>query len=313
VNHPSAVIDVGTNSVLLLIAEKTNTASESLLTLREESRITRLGEGMESGKKISPDAIQRTIDTLLEYNKLCGECSVETISVVGTEIFRQAGNSQKVIEQIKERTELELQVLSGKEEAEYSFQSALPVTSEKEDYFIVVDIGGGSTEIISGKKENPVFIESMKMGAVSLYEKSIHNDPPNETEIELVKSSVRDILKTINPGTVIREKSQLVGIGGTVTTLAAVHLKLKTFDAATIEGLVLSIDEISNLFHSLCKLSCKERLEMCGMGKGREDIIITGTAILIECMMYLKIGSIIISTKGVRHGFLISKFQSSGF
>jgi len=181
--HRAAVIDVGTNSVLLLVAEKTKSGSVSSPLIREESRITRLGEGMGRGSNINKDAILRTVDTLREYQELCREHSVETIYVIGTEIFRQARNANEVIKRIKEVTDLDLEILSGDAEAEFSFRSALPVKSGDEDEFVVVDIGGGSTEIIAGTKKNKTFAKSLKIGAVSLYEKNIFHDPPIHPEI----------------------------------------------------------------------------------------------------------------------------------
>lgn len=304
-----AIIDVGTNSVLLLAADITIPGAVSIL--REEARITRLGEGMGRSRTINPAAIQRTIDTLVEYKELCGEYSVKTINVIGTEVFRHARNANDVIKRIKEDSDLDVEVLSGEEEAEYSFLSAIPDVSGNEEKFVVLDIGGGSTEIIAGNKKIRTFSESLKIGAVSLYERFIHHDPPNNSEIESARREVRNLLRDINRRDIFRANMTVVGIGGTVTTLAAVHLKLNKFDPEKIDGLELSKEDISNLFENLCRMSCDKRLELKGMEKGREDIIVTGTALLIEILEYFELELLRISTKGVRHGYFISKYQTA--
>jgi len=216
--HRSAVIDVGTNSVLLLIAENAGQGNANITVHRDESRITRLGEGMGTGGIINRDAIQRTVDTLIEYKAICKKHSVESIFVTGTEIFRQASNAGDVIKRIKKDTDLDLEIISGEEEAEFSFRSVIPDKSGNDDNFVVIDIGGGSTEIIAGTKKGPTFIKSFNIGAVSLYEKYFHHDPPIHPEIITVRSNVHTLLHTIDHRDIIWKNSTTVGIGGTVTT-----------------------------------------------------------------------------------------------
>lgn len=298
-----AVIDIGTNSVLMVIAEVSNTTG--LHVLRDEAKITRLGDGIWHNNMISEPALQRTVDTLQEYLRICRDLHVDAVDVIGTEIFRRAGNSPDIQKKIHEQTGLKVKVLSGKEEALYTFRSALPESDENDKDYIVIDIGGGSTEIIIGSLSGQHFTWSLPLGAVVLTAEYLNNDPPKPSELREARKYIAEMICRLPP---MKQEKSAIGIGGTITTLAAINLNLTEFDPVKIESKSLTknaVKFILNRFSSRLAGSARERLSIPGMEKGREDIIIAGTAILLEFLNYYTLESIRVSTKGVRYGYLV--------
>ena len=297
-----AVIDIGSSSVLLLIA--TVSDSGKIAVLRDEARITRLGT-----RRISEQASQQTIDVVLEYTKICRELPVEAVDVIGTEVFRSAENAGDIQEKIRKFTGHTVFVISGEEEAAYSFQSALPSDAADEALFIVIDIGGGSTEIMAGSRRAKQFSQSLALGALSLTERHPGHDPPTAKELDAIHCEIRDRIGTLRLGTDI--KGTAIGIGGTITTLAAVKLRLAQFDPAKIEGCNLTESEINSVLNQFTTRSAHNRLSLPGMQQGREDIIIAGTAILLGFMNHFGLSIISVSTRGARYGYLLSKIRPS--
>ncbi|KPK92593.1 hypothetical protein AMJ80_06515 [bacterium SM23_31] len=302
-----AVIDIGTNSVLLIAA--VITGKSTVRILRDESRIIRLGEDIYRNNKIGEPALRRTLDTLQEYIKICRDLHIEDISILGTEIFRCAENSSEIRDVIFKQTGFPVEVLSGKEEALYTFRSALPEGAENNKDYIVIDIGGGSTEIIIGSPTGQHFTWSLPLGAVILTAGFLNNDPPELSELSKAQKYITERICRLPP---IKQEKSAIGIGGTITTLAAVNLNINEFDAAKIEGKLLSKNSIKFILNRFLKLTAHERLSIPGMEKGREDIIIAGTAVLLEFLNYYMLDSIKVSTKGVRYGYLVSKAYKTG-
>lgn len=295
-----AVIDIGTNSVLMVIAEVSGTAG--LHVLRDEAKITRLGDGIWYNNMINEPALQRTVDTLQEYLRICRDLHVEAVDVIGTETFRRAGNSPDIQKKIHEQTGLKVKVLSGKEEAFYTFQSALPESDENDKDYIVIDIGGGSTEIIIGSRTGEHFTWSLPLGAVVLTAEYLNNDNPEPSGLIKAQKYIAEMICKLPP---MKQEKSAIGIGGTITTLAAINLNITEFDPAKIENKSLTKNAVKFILNRFSKLSAHERLSIPGMEKGREDIIIAGTAILLEFLNYYTLESIRVSTKGVRYGYLL--------
>jgi len=295
-----AVIDIGTNSVLMVIAEVSGTAG--LNVLRDEAKITRLGDGIWHNNMISEPALQRTVDTLQEYLRICRDFHVDAVDVIGTEIFRRAWNSPDIQKKIHEQTGLKVKVLSGKEEALCTFRSALPENIGNNKDYIVIDIGGGSTEIIIGSLSGQHFTWSLPLGAVVLTAEYLNNDPPKPSELREAQKYIGERICRLPP---MKQKKSAIGIGGTITTLAAINLNLTEFDPVKIESKSLTKNAVKFILNRFSKLSARERLSIPGMEKGREDIIIAGTAVLLEFLNYYMLESIRVSTKGVRYGYLV--------
>ena len=326
-----STIDIGTNSVLMLVAETGDAGTMSVV--KDVTRITRLGTGINNGYTINDAALQRTIEALREYLKTCADLNVDTVNVIGTEVFRCAENTREIQNKIKDLTGYTVEVLSPEEEAAYTFRAALPQNAEDDKPYIVIDIGGGSTEIVFGSPlrsgnlaQISGFAHSLPIGAVSLSERYLHTDPPTGKELDEMQAEIRAQLN--NPGEhrvfgssregkagIRRDLSRYsgIGVGGTLTTLAAIQVRMSRFDPAGIEGLDLSASEIASSLERLSKMPASSRLSLPGMVKGREDIITAGVAILLEFMHFYALKTITVSTKGVRYGYLISKMDRSKF
>lgn len=281
---------------------------ENLLVIKDCAEISRLGEGLNKTSEINATALDRTLTVLDNYVTICRNDKIESIDIIGTEVFRRAANAGSVIESIQEQTGYRLTVLTGEEEAEYSFISALPGLANDDKNYIVIDVGGGSTEIIKRSAGASFDAVSLPLGAVSLTERFITEDPPLPENLVSLRTELRNVL-----GAVLTPDSSvsLIGIGGTVTTLASVHLKLLSFNWGRIDGTVLSQRDVEKLYIRLTQITAGERLDLPGMEKGREDIITAGTAILFEIMTLLEVKSIQVSARGVRYGRILSEMRKS--
>lgn len=304
-----ASIDIGTNSVLLLVSDISS--SGGMDVLKDESRITRMGEGIEKHYEISNNALSRTVTVLQEYKEICGSLNVNRIYAFATEVLRKAGNAHEVVKRIKDSTGLDVQILTGKEEAVYSYRSVLSPTGEVDVGLIAVDIGGGSTEIVYEEDKDKLSFHSLPVGAVSLSGEFLNNDPPANEEIDRMRRSIRSSLRIVDKSAFAYDNVSMVGIGGTVTTLAAVMLELDKFDPLKIEGAQLKFEAVTAIFNRFSTMTSYNRLSLKGMEKGREDIIIAGTAIVLEIMDFASVNTIMVSTKGVRYGYLSAKIGAN--
>jgi exopolyphosphatase/guanosine-5'-triphosphate,3'-diphosphate pyrophosphatase len=301
----SAVIDIGTNSVLLLIGEITSAGDINVIL--DEARITRLGEHLKKTHIISQPALERTLIVLREYIKICRDLKVSSIHLIGTEVFRSAENSPKVLSAIRNVTGLTVKILTITEEATYSFHSAVPSSLNKDEQFLVADVGGGSTEIVYGNSMEIQFIRSLPVGSVVLFERYFSHDPPSLEEMNLLQADLKIQLTAVPQTSPI---SDITGIGGTITTLAAIKHSLTVFDRTRIEGTCLYLEELFDFQKQFTHIPSGERAQIPGMEQRREDIIIAGTAIIIELLEYFHLSRICVCTKGVRYGFLKQIGQS---
>ncbi|QQR79506.1 MAG: Ppx/GppA family phosphatase [Deltaproteobacteria bacterium] len=306
-----ASIDLGTNTALLLIADVSGIHGTQgkhgglpLHVLHDEARITRLGEKLHETKKFIPEARERVLSALLDYRKKCDELGVEKILAVGTAAFRKAQNAQGFVDDIKNKTDIEVRIISGDEEARLSYLSAEHDFGAQHPDLYVLDIGGGSTEIIS--KEGGV---SFDVGAVILTESLVKHDPVTEEEFLEMKNKIEKIVgaQFIAPG---RDQSRpyenptLIGLAGSVTTLSAIKQSLKEWDGSKVQGSLLTIQDIDGFVELFRKTKNEERRTIVGMVKGREDTILAGTLILQCIMKKLAVSEVIVSDRGLRCGLL---------
>lgn len=288
------VIDIGTNSTLLLICDA---EGEKLRAIREEAAVTRLGEGLEVSGRLKKEAMERTAKTVKRYLEICRRAGVEKAIAIGTSALREAENSGELVYMIGGMG-LKVRVISGEEEAFLSFLSvAMDEALGLRGRFAVVDVGGGSTEVMIGERGKMLFYRSFGMGIVKLAERFLRSDPPTEGEMAEMMSFIDSIWEIEAGGA-----SSLVSIGGTGTTLAAMKLKLDRFDPQKVHGVELSYDEIRSILRRLSSIPSHLRAEMPGMEPGREVVIVSGTAILESLMRKLGVDRMLVSSKGVRYG-----------
>jgi exopolyphosphatase/guanosine-5'-triphosphate,3'-diphosphate pyrophosphatase len=292
-------IDIGTNTVLLLVAEL---RGAELVAIEERATITRLGEGVDKTRELKPEAIARTSAALDAYAEITKRLGVEKMAVVGTSAMRDARGGEKIRAHIKTKFLVDARVLSGDEEARMTFAGALSGLAILEsDDVAVFDIGGGSTEIVRGKNRAIDYARSFDIGSVRLTERHVKSDPPSSEEIEILKRAATD---EFSPAKSLRA-SRVVGIAGTVTTLAAVALEMADYDGARVHGHVMTRETISKTVDRLAKLPLEKRQNVVGLEPKRADVIVAGGIIALAAMDALDAHEITISDRGVRWGLAL--------
>jgi exopolyphosphatase / guanosine-5'-triphosphate,3'-diphosphate pyrophosphatase len=293
-----ASIDIGTNTVLLLIAERD--ASGALVAVREEATITRLGEGVDVARTLKPEAIARTNECLSRYGAICRELGVERTAVVGTSAMRDAGGGDAVRAHVRDVLGVEARTISGDEEARLTFRGALSGMSGVEGDVVVFDIGGGSTEIVSAKVgSDPEWSHSFDIGSVRLTERHLKHDPPTETELEDVRRGVADVLRAVPK---LARSGPPIGIAGTVTTLAAVSMGLVPYDGAKVHGFTMSKELLRKVLRDLAAMPQAERKNVRGLEPKRADVIVAGGYVTLGVLDALEADAMRISDRGVRWG-----------
>jgi len=303
-----AFIDVGTNAVLCLIADLRETGRFRVLD--DLAEIAGLGRGVDQTGVISPAAEQRCLETLERYRDHCRILGVEEIIAVGTSALRDARNSSEVRQRLHERLGFEIRVISGEEEAEYSFvavQRGLSLTSE----LLVIDIGGGSTEFIRGNGAGMAEAVSVDLGSVRLTERFLHSDPVSDDEVAAMTRSIDQELATLAAR--IMEPAgalTLVGIAGTFTTLAAVEKKFAHYCHGDVHGSSLSLLEVRRQIRLFRETTVAERKRIVGLEPKRADVIFAGACLIERIMNLFRVDDVIVSDQGVRYGLLHERAQT---
>jgi exopolyphosphatase/guanosine-5'-triphosphate,3'-diphosphate pyrophosphatase len=298
-----AVIDVGTNSVKLLVAD---VCGRDVRPVGEESRQTRLGKGFYETHRLQPDAIARTAEAVAEFEKIARANSAASIRVIATSAAREAVNPTDLTAAIERTSGLKTEIITGAREAEWAFQGAATDTELAEQPLLLLDVGGGSTEFILGHGAKKSFAHSFPLGTVRLMEKFPHSDPPTKSEF----NSCRDWLKDFLHGEVRPQlepalkkepgEIKLVGTGGTTSILARMEKKLDRFDREKIERAVLSFEQVVAHRKNLWKLPLAERKEIPGLPKLRADVILTGVLIYEAVMEEFNFKELRVNTRGLR-------------
>lgn len=292
-----ATIDIGTNAVLLLIAEKS--ADGKIKSIHEEAELTRLGQGLGGGNLLHPDGMQRTLDVLKSYAVTCKKFAATPVVAVGTSALRRAQNAGEFVGRVRQETGVGIQIISGDEEAALSFEAA---RAEFGENIIVVDIGGGSTEFIWQNK-NGLHTQSLLLGAVTLQENFGRHDPLDTQDAVEMEAAVLHYLEEL-PKTAVAETAgkTMVGIAGTVTTLAAMALKLKKYDHEQVHGHILTLSDVEGIISDLLPLKIEERKKLPGLEPKRADVIYPGAVILHEAMEHFGKDRVIACHHGIRWG-----------
>ena len=291
-----AAIDIGTNTILMLIAEFQN--REKFQVLTDEHSLARLGQGIGSNqKRILDEAIDRAKKILINYKNICNKYQVDKIYAVATSAMRDAENREKVKNIFEEILNTEIEIISGEKEARFSFSGAI----EDENDSVVIDIGGGSTEIIFGNKEKIKERQSLQIGAVRLKEQYFLDNPVDKKHLKNAENAVIEELGLINN---VHPFTKVYAVAGTPTTLAGIFMNLKEFDRNFIQGYQMDIVDIRLLFESFCKMSVEEIINKYSVNPNRADVITAGTLILIKILEHIKSTKCIASTKGLRYGMM---------
>lgn len=310
-----AAIDIGTNTVLLLVAEG---KSGILKAVVERATITRLGEGVDRARAFTAAAIDRTQRCLEDYARIVAGAGVDRIVVVGTSAMREATGGEALRELVLRLFGVEPKVVSGAEEARLSFVGSLSglsmVGDRSRDEAAVFDIGGGSTEVVIGKRPRgaaPIFsfAQSFNLGSVRLTERFCNADPPRPAELAAIRAAARETFREVPP---LPRGRGPVGVAGTMTTLAAVQLGLTPYDGARVHGLKLEAEAFASTVDRLAKLDRGSRAALPGMEAKRADVIVAGGLIAVELLEHWQAKEVTISDRGVRWGIVEELCSSTG-
>jgi exopolyphosphatase/guanosine-5'-triphosphate,3'-diphosphate pyrophosphatase len=303
-----AVIDIGTNSVKLLVADVCDSAFEPLL---EKSEQTRLGSGFFETRCLQAEAIERTSAAVLKYANQARERGAGHVRIVATSAARDASNQSELCDAVFRATGLSLEVISGEAEARWAYLGVATDPSLRDKPLLVMDIGGGSTEFVIGRGGQKFFQGSFPLGSVRLMERMNVSDPPAPHEWEKTRAGILSFLREevaprLRPALAELGAQQaiLVGVGGTPSILAAMKLDLEKFDRSAIEGVKITFPELSYQLGQLWALPLAERKKIKGLPPERADVIIMGAAIVALVMEEFGLKVLRPSTRGIRFAAL---------
>jgi exopolyphosphatase/guanosine-5'-triphosphate,3'-diphosphate pyrophosphatase len=298
-------IDIGTNTILLLIADTDGDKITKII--HDEQVIARLGKGVDRNRVINSETFHRVAEFLSAYNSTSLEFRSAKVIAVGTSALREASNKEEFCNAMRQKTGIDIEVLSGNDEAEWTYRGALQDMNAGAGNFTVLDIGGGSTEIISGTSTKILSKASLDVGCVRITERFLRSSPPTSLEVSQARSYIRGHLKSV--GLAETNLSRVVGVAGTLTTLAAIHLQLPQYDPSRVEGHVLNFRGIREVFDQLRSKTLAEIRSIPQISTGRADIILAGVLILLEFMEAAHLERIAVSDRGLRYGIVMRELE----
>jgi exopolyphosphatase/guanosine-5'-triphosphate,3'-diphosphate pyrophosphatase len=303
-----AAIDCGTNSIRLLISD-IDTSTNIATDVCREMRIVRLGEGVDKTNAFSPKALERTFKAIEEYEQILLKHKVENLRFVATSATRDAQNKAMFIKGVIDRLRIVPEVIAGTEEAALSFDGATRSLRQKHKApFLIIDLGGGSTELVIGDKE-PTGAYSMDVGCVRMTERHTPGGNPTKAQEEAIRTDVRDALKEASKKVDWQKAQTIVGVAGTVTTVAAHILKLKTYDPVVLHGASIGAQQISQTAQDFISLTPSQRAALPYMHEGRIEVITAGSIVLDEVMKAIGAQTLIASERDILDGVAWSQVQ----
>ena len=299
----SAFFDIGTNTILCLIAEIRDTGRFRVLD--DLAEIVGLGQGVDQTRLISPEAARRALNVLQRFVHRCRSLGVEGMTAVGTSALRDAENSEQVRSSFRDEIGLDVRVLSGAEEAAYSFlavQRGLPLANRE---LLVIDIGGGSTEFIRGNDAGVSAAISIDMGSVRLTERFLHSDPVAPAEAQTMITAIdRELAALPSRGIDASSGVVLVGIAATFTTLAAMEKRLVTYSHPAIHGSRITARQVRAQVSALQVKTIAERKGIIGLDPKRAEVIFAGACLIDRILSFYGKDEVVVSDQGVRYGLL---------
>jgi exopolyphosphatase/guanosine-5'-triphosphate,3'-diphosphate pyrophosphatase len=298
-----AAIDCGTNSTRLLVSRGEGRRWEAL---DRRNTITRLGQGVDAAGRLHPDAIERTLATVRHYQESISAHGVEALRITATSAARDADNREDLFGPLEEIVGVRPELLTGDEEGALTFAGATAELDPADGPFLVVDIGGGSTELITGTTGVEA-VRSLDLGCVRLTEKHLHSDPPAAEELSNAIGEatqlIDDLLREIPAFTQART---LVGVAGTVSTVAAVEIGLADYDRGRIHHFDLSRAAAEDVFRTLATEAHADRLHNPGLEPARADVIVGGCCVLVSMMRTLGADHLLVSESDILDGLVAS-------
>ena len=294
----AAVVDIGSNSTRLLVADVVDGRVEEA---ERRTRVTRLGRGVDLSGKLSDDSIEAVCDTLAEYVAIYEERGADAVTAIATSAVRDAENGEAFIAELRERFGLNARVIDGLTEACLTYRGATAQGPPSEST-VVIDIGGGSTELIIGTGSDLDFHTSLQVGVVRHTERHINSDPPTAKELDALAGDIRAVLDREVAGEDAVSAGAAIAVAGTPTSLAAIELELDPYDPERVHGHVLSLESIQRMLSQLASMPNQERAETVGLHPARSPTIVAGTVILIELMRTFDLAEVRVSEHDILHG-----------
>ena len=297
-----AALDCGTNSIRLLIAEE-NAGGSSFTEISRKMSIVKLGEGVDKNKAFLPDAISRTLAALKVFAAEIAEAKVAKVRFCATSATRDAQNRDEFLIPVEQILGITPEVISGEEEAKLSFLGATQALSKSDGPFLVIDIGGGSTEFVFGS-DHVDAARSVNIGCVRMSERHFKNDPPTQSEIEGAREDIKNAIALAAEVVPIRNAKTLVAVAGTATTVAAAALNLAKYDSESIHLAKISAIETRRVSDWLLSLNRQERSDLGYMHPGRVDVIAAGSLVLAEIIEATELESFVASENDILDGMV---------
>jgi exopolyphosphatase / guanosine-5'-triphosphate,3'-diphosphate pyrophosphatase len=301
---PIAVVDIGTNSTRLLIGRVEGGPVEELA---RESKVTRLGQGVDATGRLAEEAVERVFGVLDDYKRLIDDHDVERTVALATSAVRDSENGDEFRAAVHDRYGFDLRTISGDEEARLTFLGATSARPDREESTLVIDIGGGSTELVTGRPGgDPDFHVSTQAGSVRQTERHLHDDPPTAGQPEALRREVRAIIEEAVPAGVRESVARGIAVAGTATQLAAIDLGLPERERDRVHGHLMQLDSVRAMLDRLASVPLEERRRTRGLDPDRAPTIVAGAAILVEAMESFGLEQIEASETDILHGAALS-------
>ena len=297
-----AAIDCGTNSVRLLVADVTGRTKHDV---HREMRVVRLGQDVDRTGELAPEAVERTRVALVDYAATCRELGVEAVRMVATSATRDAGNRDAFTEMVRDVLALEPEVISGDEEAALSFDGATRDLDPRDGPFLVIDIGGGSTELVLGTTAVESAL-SVDVGSVRLTERHLHDDPPTRAQVAAATADVDEAIVRLREAVAVERTSTALGLAGSVTTVAALALDLQEYDSERVHLSSISAEDVQAVTERLLRSSDADRTALSVIHSGRVDVISAGALVLATLMDRLGLREVLVSEADILDGIAYS-------
>lgn len=319
-----AAIDVGTNSIHMVVVQIQPSLPSFRIIAREKDTV-RLGERCQETGELTPEAMERSIAALKRCQGIARGCNAEEIIAVATSAVREAPNGRKFISRVEAELGLSINLISGQEEARRIYLGVLSSMELDNQPHLIIDIGGGSTELILGDGHEPLYLSSTKVGAVRLTDKLVSTDPISKTEFEQLRGYVlgmmewplQDLRSALNDLQAsqpdLNQKPRLIGTSGTIEALVEMHVRQEQGSSPNLlQGLELSHKDLQTLIQELRQLDNDERRDLPGMSEKRAEIIVAGAVILQEVMTELELESVTICERALREGMVVNWMLTHG-
>lgn len=303
-----AAIDIGSNSVRLMVAEATPDGQYRVLD--DEKRTTRLAHGLARNGRLTADAIRQSLEALQQMKAIAAGYGAERLGVIATSAVREAANGMDFIRRVREDVGLQVEVISPNDEGRLSFKSVERHFDLKYGNTVVTDLGGGSVELVFAAKGIVEEIHSLPLGAVRMTESFLKSDPPTDKENDRLREHVRDTLRShVGPPKV--RPHTMIGSGGTFMALASISMRMRDQTYPRVAGYELTRSEVCHILGYLRRLPLRARRAVSGLNADRADIIIAGVAVIERVMKFLKLNRLQVHDRGVRDGLLLTLIEQA--